>query len=105
MFDLEDMDGIVRSICWPEDYARLGAFLQPDAVVVMASHGRGRSAALMGSVTEEEICRLLGIDFLKSGGLMGSVTGTGISQLTFVTLVKSGTKMGSVTGMETCRQS
>jgi nucleotide-binding universal stress UspA family protein len=26
---------------------------QPDAVVVMASHGRGRSAALMGSVTEE----------------------------------------------------
>jgi nucleotide-binding universal stress UspA family protein len=26
---------------------------QPDAIVVMASHGRGRSAALMGSVTEE----------------------------------------------------
>jgi nucleotide-binding universal stress UspA family protein len=26
---------------------------QPDAVVVMASHGRGRSAAMMGSVTEE----------------------------------------------------
>jgi nucleotide-binding universal stress UspA family protein len=26
---------------------------QPDAVVVMASHGRGRSAALMGSVTED----------------------------------------------------
>ena len=36
MFDLEDMDGIVRSICWPEDYARLGAFLQPDAVVVVS---------------------------------------------------------------------
>jgi len=36
MFDLEDMDGIVRSICWPEDYARLGAYLQPDAVVVVS---------------------------------------------------------------------
>jgi DNA polymerase-3 subunit alpha len=36
MFDLEDMDGLVRSICWPEDYARLGEFLQPDAVVVVA---------------------------------------------------------------------
>ena len=36
MFDLEDMDGLVRSICWPEDYARLGEWLQPDAVVVVA---------------------------------------------------------------------
>ena len=36
MFDLEDMDGLVRSICWPEDYARLGEHLQPDAVVLVA---------------------------------------------------------------------
>jgi DNA polymerase-3 subunit alpha len=36
MFDLEDMDGLVRSICWPEDYARLGELLRPDAVVVVA---------------------------------------------------------------------
>jgi len=36
MFDLEDMDGLVRTICWPEDYARLGDWLQPDAVVVIA---------------------------------------------------------------------
>jgi DNA polymerase III subunit alpha len=36
MFDLEDMDGLVRSICWPEDYARVGAHLQPDAVVLVA---------------------------------------------------------------------
>ncbi len=35
MFDLEDMNGLVRSICWPEDYARLGEHLQPDAVVVV----------------------------------------------------------------------
>jgi DNA polymerase-3 subunit alpha len=36
MFDLEDMTGLVRSICWPEDYARLGEHLQPDAVVIVA---------------------------------------------------------------------
>ena len=36
MFDLEDMDGLVRSICWPEEYARLGEQLIPDAVVVVA---------------------------------------------------------------------
>jgi len=35
MFDLEDMDGLVRSICWPEDYARIGELLQPDAVVLI----------------------------------------------------------------------
>ena len=36
MFDLEDMDGLVRSICWPEDFARLGEHLEPDAVVLVA---------------------------------------------------------------------
>jgi DNA polymerase-3 subunit alpha len=36
MFDLEDMDGLVRTICWPEDYARLGDHIRPDAVVLVA---------------------------------------------------------------------
>ena len=35
MFDLEDIDGLVRTICWPEEYARLGDWIQPDAVVVV----------------------------------------------------------------------
>jgi DNA polymerase-3 subunit alpha len=32
-FDLEDPSGIVRCIMWPEDYARLGEKVQPEAVV------------------------------------------------------------------------
>jgi nucleotide-binding universal stress UspA family protein len=32
----------------------------PDALVVMASHGRGRSAALLGSVTEDLLQRIYG---------------------------------------------
>jgi DNA polymerase-3 subunit alpha len=33
-FDLEDMDGYVRSICWPGDFEQFGEFIQPDAVVL-----------------------------------------------------------------------
>jgi DNA polymerase-3 subunit alpha len=36
MFDLEDMDGLVRTICWPEDYARMGEAIEADAVVLVA---------------------------------------------------------------------
>ena len=36
MFDLEDMDGLVRTICWPEDYAQMGAAIEADAVVLVA---------------------------------------------------------------------
>lgn len=36
MFDLEDMEGLVRTICWPEDYARLGESIAADAVVLVA---------------------------------------------------------------------
>lgn len=47
----------------PESVARtVGALVeeQPDATVVMASHGRGRSAALLGSVTEELLQQIFG---------------------------------------------
>ena len=37
MFDLEDMDGLVRSICWPEDFARLADHIRPDAVIHLAA--------------------------------------------------------------------
>jgi DNA polymerase-3 subunit alpha len=33
-FDLEDMDGYVRSICWPGDFEQFGEHIQPDAVVL-----------------------------------------------------------------------
>jgi len=34
-FDLEDMDGYVRSICWPDGFEKYGEFIQPDAVVLV----------------------------------------------------------------------
>lgn len=34
-FDLEDMDGYVRSICWPDGFEKYGELIQPDAVVLV----------------------------------------------------------------------
>jgi len=35
MFDLEDMNGIVRCICWPEQYAMMGEMVRADAILVV----------------------------------------------------------------------
>jgi DNA polymerase-3 subunit alpha len=35
MWDLEDWDGIVRCILWPEPFAEFGHFVQPDAILAM----------------------------------------------------------------------
>ena len=34
-FDLEDAQGIVRCICWPDGYEKLGHLIQPESVVIM----------------------------------------------------------------------
>jgi DNA polymerase-3 subunit alpha len=35
MFDLEDMQGIVRCILWPEQFAAFGELVKPDAILVV----------------------------------------------------------------------
>jgi DNA polymerase-3 subunit alpha len=34
-FDLEDMDGGARCICWPDGYEKVGHLIQPESVVIM----------------------------------------------------------------------
>ncbi len=34
MFDLEDTEGIMRTICWPEQFAQFGHLIQSDAICV-----------------------------------------------------------------------
>jgi len=34
MFDLEDMAGAVRCICWPTDFVKVGHMVQPDAIMI-----------------------------------------------------------------------
>jgi DNA polymerase-3 subunit alpha len=35
MFDLEDVDGIIRSIVWPEQFAEMGHLVTPDNILVV----------------------------------------------------------------------
>src|SRR5262249_25176946 len=35
MFDLEDLDGIIRCIVWPEEFARFGSLVQNDAILAL----------------------------------------------------------------------
>ncbi len=35
MFDLEDLDGIMRCIVWPEQFARFAELVQPDAILAV----------------------------------------------------------------------
>ena len=65
-FGQHDTTGVVASarvLVAAESVAgAIGAEVErrPDATVVIASHGRGRSAALLGSVTEEILDRIFG---------------------------------------------
>ena len=34
MFDLEDMDGSIRCIMWPTEFAKQGELIQPDAIII-----------------------------------------------------------------------
>jgi DNA polymerase-3 subunit alpha len=45
MFDLEDMEGIMRTIIWPEEFTRYGHLVQADAILV----ARGRIDKRPGS--------------------------------------------------------
>ena len=34
MFDLEDMVGAIRCICWPTEFVKIGHMVQPDAILI-----------------------------------------------------------------------
>jgi DNA polymerase-3 subunit alpha len=73
MFDLEDMTGLVRSICWPEDYARLGEHLQPDAVVIVAGAIDRRAGSEETNLIVNEIVPIADIWRLQPRSVMVKV--------------------------------
>lgn len=38
MFDLEDVEGAVRCICWPTEFEKIGHVFQPDAVLILSGN-------------------------------------------------------------------
>jgi DNA polymerase-3 subunit alpha len=61
MFDLEDVDGLVRSICWPEDYARLGEVIQPDAILLVAGSIDRRAGSEETNLIVNEVVPIGGV--------------------------------------------
>lgn len=35
MFDLEDLEGTIRCICWPTEFEKIGHLIQPDAILII----------------------------------------------------------------------
>ena len=62
MFDLEDVEGAIRSILWPTDYVNFGQYVLPDAVVV----AQGRLDYRGGDEANLIIDKLVPIDALSS---------------------------------------
>ncbi len=74
MFDLEDMNGLVRSICWPEEYARLGDHLQPDAVVIVGGSIDRRAGSEETNLIVNEIVPIAEAWRLQPRGVTVKVT-------------------------------
>ena len=54
-FDLEDMDGFVRSICWPDGMEKFGDMIQPDAVVLVRGKVDKRGEDEVNFIVDEMI--------------------------------------------------
>ncbi len=58
MFDLEDMDGIMRTICWPEQFAQYETMVQADAIVVIRGSVDKRPGSTEANFIVNEVIRL-----------------------------------------------
>ncbi len=68
-FDLEDMDGVIRCILWPEDFEKYGHLVQPDAILVLRGvlDRRGGDEA---NVVVNELIPLDQLDALCTRGII-----------------------------------
>ena len=72
-FDLEDPTGVVRCIMWPEDFAREGEKIQPEAIVIVKGRtdARGREPNIIVNKVltlddaEKEFTRQIAIKFTQ----------------------------------------
>jgi DNA polymerase-3 subunit alpha len=58
MFDLEDTEGIMRTICWPEQFAQFEAMVQADAIVVIRGSIDKRPGSTEANFIVNEVIRL-----------------------------------------------
>ncbi|MBN1590050.1 MAG: DNA polymerase III subunit alpha [Pirellulales bacterium] len=58
MFDLEDHDGLVRCIVWPEQYAELNKLVQPDAILIVCGAVDKRPGSEEANLIVNDLVRL-----------------------------------------------
>jgi DNA polymerase III subunit alpha len=70
MFDLEDMDGTVRCIIWPEQFAQLGELVKADAILAIRGVVERRAGSDEANIIVNE---LLPLEDLQRRGTKGIV--------------------------------
>jgi DNA polymerase-3 subunit alpha len=69
MFDLEDVDGVMRCILWPNDFEKFGHLVQPEAVLV----ARGQLDRRGGDTINMIVNELIPLDDLASRYTAGCI--------------------------------
>ncbi len=86
IFDLEDVEGTIRCIIWPEQFAQLGEMIQPDAILVVQGTVEKRPGSDEANLIVAELIPLGDLDGRFTRGihlrLLESVHGVrGVEQL------------------------
>ncbi len=70
MFDLEDMSGILRTICWPEQFERFGHLVRPEAVLVVRGAIDKRPGSEEANLIVNELIPLEQLDARYTQGVL-----------------------------------
>jgi DNA polymerase-3 subunit alpha len=70
MFDLEDMAGILRTICWPEPFERFGQLVRPEAVLVIRGSVDKRPGSDEANLIVNELIPLDDLDERYTSGVI-----------------------------------
>lgn len=68
-FDLEDLDGIVRCICWPKEYEKFSSVVQSDSVVIMRARIDKRGSEDEVNLIADEVLTIDEADRRYTSGL------------------------------------
>jgi DNA polymerase-3 subunit alpha len=69
-FDLEDKDGIIRCIAWPEEFLKFGELVQPDAVLVIRGAIDRRGGGDEANLVVNEVIPLDELDARYTSGMV-----------------------------------
>jgi DNA polymerase-3 subunit alpha len=70
MFDLEDVEGMMRTICWPEQFAQFESLVQADAIVVIRGSIDKRPGSTEANFIVNEVIRLEDLAARYTRGVM-----------------------------------